>query len=120
MTTIGLRTAATAAVSAIAIFAIAVMPAVAAERVLRLPADQVIQGAGASPGKVTFSHESHVDAKKPACTTCHPRQFSILKTSARPAPSITHDGMDAGRYCGACHNGKAAFGLDQCALCHRE
>ncbi|HUK63405.1 MAG TPA: c(7)-type cytochrome triheme domain-containing protein [Dongiaceae bacterium] len=120
MTTIGLRTAATAAMSAIVMLAVALMPAVAAERTLRLPADQVIQGAGASPGKVTFSHDSHVDTKKPACTTCHPTQFSILKTtSARPA-SITHDGMDAGRYCGACHNGKAAFGLDQCALCHRE
>jgi c(7)-type cytochrome triheme protein len=33
---------------------------------------------------------------------------------------VDHASMDAGRQCGTCHNGTRAFGLDQCALCHRE
>lgn len=111
-----------AAVTAIVIAAITVIPVATAtaQGLPRLPADRVMRGTGESPGTVTFSHESHVNLKKPACTSCHPSQFTILKASVKPAGAITHAGMDAGRHCGACHDGKAAFGLDQCALCHRE
>jgi c(7)-type cytochrome triheme protein len=108
------------AVTAMAMGVLTVLPALAAGAdAPRLPADRVIRGTGESPGTVTFSHESHVDLTKPACTSCHPSQFSILKVSPRPRAAITHAGMDAGRHCGACHDGKAAFALDQCDLCHR-
>jgi hypothetical protein len=33
---------------------------------------------------------------------------------------ITHAKMEKGRQCGACHNGKAAFGFDDCTACHRQ
>jgi c(7)-type cytochrome triheme protein len=111
-----------ALVAAIAIATMTVMPVAGAlaQGLPRLPADRAIPGAGESPGTVTFSHESHVDLQKPACTSCHPSKFTILKASAPRAGAITHAGMDAGRQCGACHDGKAAFGLDQCDLCHRK
>lgn len=71
-----------------------------------------------SPGKVTFNHETHVDADKPACTNCHPREFRMLKTTTR-AP-ITHDDMGKGRHCGSCHDGTKAFGMDDCTFCHQQ
>ena len=83
----------------------------------RLPAPIKMTRTGDSPGHVVFKHETHVDASKPACTTCHPREFSILKASRRRA-AITHDGMDKGHYCGACHDGKKAFARDDCTACH--
>ncbi|BDG06870.1 c(7)-type cytochrome triheme domain-containing protein [Anaeromyxobacter oryzae] len=78
------------------------------------------QGAD-SPGKVTFNHDSHVDAAKPGCVSCHPRRFGILGRSAttRKAPAITHAAMEKGEACGACH-GKKAFGFDDCTSCHAQ
>jgi len=72
-----------------------------------------------SPGKVTFNHDSHVDVKDADCTKCHPRLFSILESgkTADGAP-IRHEAMAAKRQCGACHDGKAAFGLKDCDTCH--
>jgi c(7)-type cytochrome triheme protein len=73
-----------------------------------------------SPGKVTFNHDSHVSAKDADCTKCHPRLFKILEPGATAdgAP-LRHDTMKVKRQCGACHDGKAAFGLDKdCDNCH--
>lgn len=109
-------------IGSLAIAIVAASPATAAVGALpRLPKDVVIRPQEGSPAKVTFSHAAHVDAKRPACTTCHPALFKILGRGA-PAPDagIRHAGMEAGRHCGACHDDKAAFGLDKCALCHRE
>jgi len=85
----------------------------------RLPPDYVFARAEGDPGPVIFSHASHVDAKKPACLTCHPRVFRITETG-RPQDRepITHARMDKGAACGACH-GKTAFALDSCENCHR-
>jgi c(7)-type cytochrome triheme protein len=85
----------------------------------RLPTDYVFARSDGSPGPVTFSHTSHVDAKKPACITCHPRTFRITE-SGRPQDRerITHARMEKGAACGACH-GKEAFGLDSCDSCHK-
>jgi c(7)-type cytochrome triheme protein len=73
-----------------------------------------------SPGQVTFQHESHVDAAKPACLSCHPKRFPILKASALAKGAITHEKMLKGEACGACHGkGKAAFDFeDGCENCH--
>ena len=72
-------------------------------------------------GKAVFRHDSHVDAARPDCVTCHPRRFSILGRSGGEArPAITHDAMEKkGQACGACH-GQAAFGFDECGNCHAE
>jgi c(7)-type cytochrome triheme protein len=84
-----------------------------------LPADQVLAQGEESPGKVTFSHASHVDADKPACVSCHPGNFRILEKGATAdGATITHARMEQGAQCGACH-GKAAFGFDDCTMCHQ-
>jgi c(7)-type cytochrome triheme protein len=68
---------------------------------------------------VTFRHTSHVDGKKPDCTTCHPALFSILPPSpARAAVAFKHAEMEKGAACGKCHDGKSARGFDDCVTCH--
>jgi c(7)-type cytochrome triheme protein len=107
-------------VSIVVVLVLALAASAAAQSALRLPPDFVFRGAEGSPGTVTFDHRSHLDEKKPACTTCHPAVFRILKTGGTVPLRVDHASMDAGRQCGTCHNGTRAFGLDQCALCHRE
>jgi c(7)-type cytochrome triheme protein len=85
----------------------------------RLPPDFALPSSDGSPGPVTFSHSSHVDAARPSCVTCHPKVFRILEKGATATgETVKHDSMEAGRACGACH-GKTAFGFESCDLCHR-
>jgi c(7)-type cytochrome triheme protein len=94
----------------------------AAAALPKLPADHRLLQSKDSPGVVVFSHASHVDESRPSCTTCHPKLFRILQKGAptQGGPRITHTEMEAGRQCGACHDGKAARGLEDCAACHRD
>jgi c(7)-type cytochrome triheme protein len=86
----------------------------------RLPAELALPTGADSPGKVAFRHESHVDGDAPRCLACHPERFGILGRAAGAArPAITHQAMEQGRACGACH-GKEAFGFDDCTNCHAE
>lgn len=106
-------------IAALTIAVAAATPAFA-QALPRLPGDLTFRGGEGSPGEVTFSHRSHLDETRPECTSCHPAVFRILKASAAvKVDRISHSSMDAGRSCGACHNDKAAFGLDKCDLCHR-
>ena len=82
-----------------------------------------------SPGRVIFNHTTHLDEARPDCTVCHPRLFSILPAQQRRLPTarapkrgvIVHASMEKGEHCGACHNGKRAFALeDDCTACHQQ
>jgi c(7)-type cytochrome triheme protein len=85
----------------------------------KLPPDHAFPAGEGSPGKVTFSHQSHVDPARPGCTNCHPKLFKTMETGVTADGSpIRHAVMEKGGQCGACH-GKAAFGFDSCDLCHR-
>ena len=98
---------------------LAASTALAASKLQKLPADYVFARGEGSPGPVMFSHQSHVDAAKPSCTTCHSKMFRILeagRTASRDP--IRHDRMENGAACGACH-GKTAFGFESCDLCHK-
>jgi c(7)-type cytochrome triheme protein len=84
----------------------------------RLPGALKLPQTGESPGVVTFNHDMHVDTAKPACVSCHPRLFSILgRTAPRRTSALTHEAMEKGDSCGACH-GKAAFDFSDCTMCH--
>ena len=87
----------------------------------KLPQDIALPQSGDSPGKVTFSHGNHVGFQAKAdCTACHPKLAPILKqTNTGKREPITHAKMEKGESCGACHNGKAAHGFDDCTTCHK-
>ncbi len=95
----------------------------AAAELPRLPKDLQLPKGDDSPGQVVFRHETHVDAKHPSCTACHPTLFPMLHESALPKGAITHDRMEKkGELCGSCHGkGKAAFDFaDACENCHAQ
>lgn len=52
------------------------------------------------------------------CAACHNELFK-MKAGAHP---VTMDELQAGRWCGTCHNGKDAFvsTFDTCGRCHRK
>jgi c(7)-type cytochrome triheme protein len=98
--------------------AVVVLAGAAWAELPRLPAELKLQRGPDSPGQVVFRHDTHVDAAKPNCVTCHPRRFSILGRSAEPGrAALVHSAMEKGQGCGGCH-GKAAFGFDDCTTCH--
>jgi len=61
-----------------------------------------------------FDHWTHDQYR---CYACHPGIFPQRKLG------FTHDDMDKGLYCGACHDGINAFHPDddevECEHCHR-
>jgi c(7)-type cytochrome triheme protein len=94
--------------------------ALSAQGLPRLPVDMTLPQGADSPGKVVFSHRTHVDSSRPVCTTCHPKAFTILRGEVSTgAVRITHAKMEKGGQCGICHNGKNARGLEDCTTCHR-
>jgi len=69
-----------------------------------------------SAGTVVFSHKAHIRQKAMAndCKACHDGIYNI-RNKAR----FTMADMEKGKSCGACHNGKQAFPLKECARCHQ-
>ncbi len=64
-------------------------------------------------GKVIFDGKVHSAMK---CNECHPALFKMKKGSAE----MTMKDMEAGKYCGACHNGTKAFAIKECDKCHKK
>lgn len=68
-------------------------------------------------GAVTFNHDSHVAGAGLKCRACHAKLF--INQAKHVRESMTT--MQQGRSCGACHDGKTAFGVADrtaCANCH--
>jgi len=66
---------------------------------------------------VLYSHDFHVTKAKLKCSECHYALF----TNHAQHKVVGMAGMQKGRSCGACHNGKRAFDVaDQkhCVSCH--
>lgn len=88
---------------------------------LSLPADYTFPLGESSPGAVTFRHESHIDWDKPSCASCHSTQFMMTEPGKPVHGELTMDRMYEGELCGACHDGKQAFSVeDDCSICHQE
>ncbi|SRR5512143_3359763 len=64
-------------------------------------------------GKVVFSGDAHKAAK---CNECHPAVFKMKKGG----DVMTMKDMEAGKFCGTCHNGTKAFAVKECAKCHKK
>ena len=73
-----------------------------------------VEGASAFPPAV-FPHWVH--RVRYRCYACHPALFEMKQG----ANAVTMDAIKKGQFCGACHNGKAAFNVDfqNCARCHK-
>lgn len=68
---------------------------------------------------VLFSHKIHADDKRISCDRCHSGLFDMEALKVQQKKDFTMESLYKGKYCGACHNGKAAFASDtQCARCH--
>lgn len=65
-------------------------------------------------GLVKFSHEFHTASF--GCNECHSKVFKMKKGSGK----MTMDAINAGKYCGKCHNGTIATAATECAKCHAE
>jgi len=68
---------------------------------------------------VVFSHDSHVGAAKKKCSECH---YAIY-TNHSQRQAVGMAAMRAGKSCGACHDGKKAFGVatsKYCDKCHKK
>lgn len=67
-------------------------------------------------GKVVFSHKVHIRQKRMAnnCRSCHDAIYPFKQKA-----TYTMADMDKGKSCGACHDGKNAFALKECARCHQ-
>jgi c(7)-type cytochrome triheme protein len=67
-------------------------------------------------GKVVFSHNYHIRQRGITnnCTACHNGIFDMKKKVR-----YTMADMVQGKSCGACHNRTTAFGLNDCARCHK-
>lgn len=63
-------------------------------------------------GNVAFSHVFHTAMY--SCDNCHPTLFNMKKTEGK----MTMDGMNKGKFCGACHNGNKASSVTECGKCH--
>lgn len=70
-------------------------------------------GAGGVPAAV-FPHWFHRIRYK--CYACHPALFE-MKAGAN---KISMEAIQGGKFCGACHNGKIAWGMtfESCNRCH--
>ncbi len=65
-------------------------------------------------GKVVFDGKAHADAKL-KCNDCHTKIWPMKKGGKQ-----TMADMKAGKSCGTCHDGKKAFGVTECAKCHKK
>jgi c(7)-type cytochrome triheme protein len=75
---------------------------------------KTIEFEGGGEGKVIFSGLNH-RGKHKGCADCHPDIFPM-----RMGIKMTMAEMKAGKYCGACHNGKEAFSVQECNKCHKK
>lgn len=64
-------------------------------------------------GTVIFRHWTHRD--KYTCRLCH---VDLEFSQVAGETEIIEEDNQAGRYCGACHDGKEAFTIKACTNCH--
>lgn len=71
-----------------------------------------------SAGKVTFDGKAHSD-KGLKCNDCHTKIFKMKKGGSE----MKMADLNAGKFCGECHNGTKAFKASDaanCAKCHKK
>ena len=87
---------------------------------MAVPAGKTVELAGGDQGKVVFDGKVHAD-KGLKCGDCHtnPKLFAMKKGGDK----ITMADINAGKFCGTCHNGGKAFKAADpanCVKCHKK
>ncbi len=98
---------------------VVVMTFVLSVAAFAVPAGKTVEFAGGSAGKVVFDGKVHAD-KGLKCADCH--QSGLFKMK-KGGDTITMADINAGKFCGACHNGTKAFSAKDaanCAKCHKK
>jgi c(7)-type cytochrome triheme protein len=83
-----------------------------------VPPGKTVEFKDGAVGKVIFSGSIHAE-KGLKCMDCHPKIFPMKKTTEE----LKMSDLNAGKYCGACHNGKRAFATNNpadCSKCHKK
>ena len=78
---------------------------------------KTVEFADGSNGKVVFDGKVHTE-KGLKCTDCHTKIFQMKK-----GPALKMADLNAGKGCGACHNGTKAFKTSDpanCNKCHKK
>lgn len=81
---------------------------------------------GGESGKVTFDGKAHNTKLGPGkCMTCHKdgNPFPMKAPGAEGSAKITMADINAGKFCGNCHNGTKAFKASDpanCGKCHKK
>jgi c(7)-type cytochrome triheme protein len=88
-----------------------------AANVFAVPSTKTVEFPDGAQGKVVFSGKVHAD-KGLKCTDCHTKIWPMKKGQAMKMADI-----NAGKFCGVCHNGQKAFSTskpEDCAKCHKK
>ena len=92
----------------------AVIVMLAATQAFAVSANKTVEWS-TSAGKVTFKGADHA-GKGLKCNECHTKIFPMHKTTVMKMADI-----NAGKFCGECHNGKRAFApVGNCTKCHHK
>ncbi len=82
---------------------------------MAVPPGKTVEYKDGAIGKVIFDGKTHSAAGN-KCSDCHPKLFQMKKGAAK----ITMKDINAGKSCGACHNGEKAFAAKECMKCHKK
>ncbi|OGA13508.1 MAG: hypothetical protein A3H32_06890 [Betaproteobacteria bacterium RIFCSPLOWO2_02_FULL_63_19] len=74
---------------------------------------KTVEYAGGPMGKVVFDGKAHA-AKGLKCTDCHTKIFQMKKEAKMKMADL-----NAGKFCGTCHNGTKAFKTSDAASCKK-
>ncbi len=97
----------------------AVVTLVLSASAFAVPAGKTVEFEAKGAGKVVFDGKVHAD-KGLKCADCH--QSGLVKMK-KGGDVMTMKDMEAGKFCGACHNGTKAFSVEDaanCAKCHKK
>lgn len=95
--------------------AVALVALAAATQAMAVSAGKSVEW-DTSMGKVVFKGDDHV-GKGLKCNECHTKIFKMKKGSA----VMKMADINAGKFCGECHDGKRAFkSAGNCAKCHKK
>lgn len=95
--------------------AVALGIVLAAAQAMAVSAGKTVEW-NSSMGKVVFKGDDHA-GKGLKCNECHAKIFKMKKGST----AMKMADINAGKFCGECHNGKRAFKpAGNCGKCHKK